>query len=439
MRLTFINGLPRGGTTAFERFVYEGLEQGFDVNVNQPGLLVRVPGGETRERQSTMWGNVLTKVLEAEEEAKAEGRNIFTFPINVVVKETSNVVMPNQTELMRWQRLAHTVLLVVRNPVLQIESRILCIGDRILSGAMKGDLGIGKDLDPRTFTVHGKPLVKPGTDFSHVDFDDTSKGTAWEQHYSWMKNTRNFSSLDQGYVNFCGLHPLFEEVAVQRNIWGTYAKQFPTAVPGGVEGAAAEIKRWEGMRLENFDRLPDWIQNAMYLWRFGWLCFTAQMEQLKGCHNVRIVDFTEAQSAPEHLKGSLEQLIFDGQDAYERPAKKAKVGEDGAAKKAFDVGDGQSAEWDAWFHGPCFTQHKKQTHALKPPTKRPAALDGFPSFLLEQMPHFMQQYLDARRDARRVTVPESKLREFRGVDPVFDQARESGSRTPVDELMAAQS
>ena len=538
LRLTFLVGLPRGGTTAFERFVFEGLEHPergdgggkprcFDLNINQPGLLVRDSSpGRTRCRQATLWGNVLAPVLAAEAAAEAAGRNLRAAPLLVVVKETSNVVVPGASELGRWRRLSHVLLLIVRNPLLQAESRILCVADRILTGAMRPGLGIGEELDPRSFKVHGKPLLAPGTDLSHVDFgafardpdgsdnlvreeEEAGDGGGgdldlppypWAQHYAWMKARRDFSSLGDGFPEFAGLHPLFEERAMQSAIWRTYAASLPpralrsalllldgsntaacapTTAATTTAALEAAISAHLGTRLEQFGALPAWMREALFQWRFGWLCFDAQIAALPPqvtpprhasgtggaaaaaqC-DVRVVDFSEAQAAPAHTKQLLEQLVFGasgggggssggGGGAVDAPPRKrAKTAANGTGASAtdggggripppslFDVGNGRSAEWDAWFHGPCFAQHAAQTCALKPPSKSPAALSAFPPFLRAPLPAWMRSYAAARADGRRLPcAPRAALRAVAGVDPVFD-ALEASPRTPVYELLA---
>jgi hypothetical protein len=442
LRITFINGLPRGGTTAFERLCYEGLPVKFDLNVNQPGLMARVPGDQVRDRQQAIWQNVLDPVIACETAAASSGRILFTDPIHVVVKETTNVVMPNADELLRWQRMCHCMILVVRNPHLQVESRILCIADRILSGAMKDDLGIDKTIDPRSFTVHGMRLIKEGTDFSHVDFDAACQGavagakpTPWEQHYSWMKQTRDFRSLDLGFLHFCGLHPLFEEPTPQRIIWETYAAAHSST------DAAAETERWVGTKIEHFGELPDWMHHAMFEWRFGWTCFKSQQALLQGCDNVHVVDFSDAQACPEYLNSVLTELIFGCSHRCDKGGVEERAG-DGSGEKAqppgaaavaavaavaggggFDVGSGRTPEWDAWFHGPCFEQHAHQSCALRAPNKSADTIEKLPAFLQEQLPDWMYVYTAARADARCIRFPEAQLCKYDGVDEVFDVVR----------------
>ena len=449
LEITFINGLPRGGTTAFERFCFEGLDQRFDANVNQPGLLPRVPDGKVRDRQQTMWKQVLDHVLACEAKRSGESdstmRDLGLHPIRIVVKETTNVVMPNEAELMNWQRLCKSVILIVRNPHLQCESRIICIADRILSGAMRNDLHIDSSLDPDTFAVHGLPLIKPGAVLSYGTDASATNLSAWEQHYQLMKTKRDYSSLDQGYTNFCGLHPLFEEPQAQSAIWQTYATKM------GLARAHEQITTWTGTKLEKFHMLPAWMRTALFEWRFGWACLKAQMDCLTACGNVHIFDFSECQAAPDHLKAVLNSICF-GTTGENCAAKKRKKGEDekitphsfasSAAVRpkipplqlesqgsdvppsTFDVGNGKSAEWDAWFHGPCFAQHANQTCAIRAPNKAPCSADALPVYLQRLMPQFMEIYKDVRKDPRFIHFPPAILSKHDGVDPIFDDVRQ---------------
>lgn len=86
LALSFVFGPPRGGTTAAERWLFESFA--FDANVNQPGLLARDETG-SRERVEATWNTVLRKYMEVFD-PKAAGKTI-----RIIVKETSNVVLPN--------------------------------------------------------------------------------------------------------------------------------------------------------------------------------------------------------------------------------------------------------------------------------------------------------------------------------------------------------
>ena len=87
LSLSFVFGPPRGGTTAAERWLFETF--GFDCNLNQPGLMARDEQGG-RERVEATWEAVLDKYKEAAAAQKVTGRTV-----RMIVKETSNVVLPN--------------------------------------------------------------------------------------------------------------------------------------------------------------------------------------------------------------------------------------------------------------------------------------------------------------------------------------------------------
>jgi hypothetical protein len=67
---------------------------------------------------------MLTVLLSHEHKARG--------PLRVLVKEVTNKVLPALTA--KWAQLAHVVLVVIRNPMLQLESRLRSILDRIGSG-----------------------------------------------------------------------------------------------------------------------------------------------------------------------------------------------------------------------------------------------------------------------------------------------------------------
>jgi hypothetical protein len=274
----------------------------FDANVNQPGLLARDEEG-TRERVEATWGTVLGKYREVVDHKQPHKT------IRIIVKETSNVVLPN-SELELWQKVCQCILLVYRNPVLQVESRIGCILNRI-SASATSSLGVPPSLDPRNFAITGSPLIDPSTNFDHVDPE--SSESLWEQHYGWMKKNRDYTSLSTGFVKFATLHPLFEEPKVQREGLELYRERHPDC---GVTDA--DIDRCVGSKLEDIAGLPDFFHKAFCEWRFGWTEFSAQVEclgrnigRLGYCQNICLVDMSDLQADPDFFKKALAPILYD--------------------------------------------------------------------------------------------------------------------------------
>ncbi|KAH8078505.1 glycosyl transferase [Aureococcus anophagefferens] len=166
LRLVFLLGLARGGTTATEKFLYERLP--FDAQVNEPSLLGPPAAGVSRAEAT--FARVLAAV-EAVDAAVA----------TVVVKEVTNKVLPAMVPL--WARLARWWIIVIRSPCLQFESRLKSMLDRVDSGALEA---FGVSPDARALRVHGEVVVE-----AHND-------ATWREAWAAMKAARDFSRLGPG-------------------------------------------------------------------------------------------------------------------------------------------------------------------------------------------------------------------------------------------------
>ena len=124
LSITFVLGLARGGTTAFEKLLHEQLA--FDANVNEPSLAANGTELVVRERaasrEEVTFARVLAVVRDLLAAADAASRDLAARPLRVVVKEVTNQLLPPIVP--RYARLADCVVVVVRNPALQLESRV---------------------------------------------------------------------------------------------------------------------------------------------------------------------------------------------------------------------------------------------------------------------------------------------------------------------------
>ena len=158
LSITFVLGLARGGTTAFEKLLHEQLE--FDANVNEPSLAANGTDLEVRERaasrEEVTFARVLDVVRALLAAAAAASRDLAAAPLRVIVKEVTNQLLPPIVP--RYARLADCVVVVVRNPALQFESRVRSILDRVGSGAL-ASIGLRADLPLARARVHGRALV----------------------------------------------------------------------------------------------------------------------------------------------------------------------------------------------------------------------------------------------------------------------------------------
>ena len=134
LSVTFVLGLARGGTTATERHLYHSLH--YDTHVNEPSLLGPPPSSSSTTaaarptvaelveradaREEATFSVVLGAVRTLVERSAAEGRDLRRLPLRVIVKEVTNKVMPRTVP--RWVELSSFVVVVVRNPLLQVSS-----------------------------------------------------------------------------------------------------------------------------------------------------------------------------------------------------------------------------------------------------------------------------------------------------------------------------
>ncbi|GMI12908.1 hypothetical protein TrVE_jg13560 [Triparma verrucosa] len=440
LSLSFVFGPPRGGTTAAERWLFETF--GFDCNLNQPGLMARDEQGG-RERVEATWGAVLDKYREVSAQKVTGGT------VRMIVKETSNVVLPN-SELELWQRVCQCILLVYRNPVLQVESRIGCILNRISANATSS-LGVPPTIDPRTFTITGSPLIDPATNFNHIDASKDE--SLWEQHYSWMKQKRDYTSLSTGFVKYATLHPLFEEPTVQKEGLELFRKRHPVS---GISDADVEFCL--GKKLEDIAGLPDFFHSAFCEWRFGWTEFAEQVECLKRnmgkpgfCQNIGLVDMSDLQADPEFFKKALAPILYsnvredfchvhdhvvsdkgsiaDGSvvddSSFTEERRAVSLENEEKESPTFDVSS-KGEQWDTWFLSSCDWDKKGQTADIRPPTKNVVASSKFPDFVLKEIEYGMMKFVELKGMSLglNITIPLLGLKKFAGVDVVQDYVNE---------------
>lgn len=375
LRLTLIIGPARVGTTATERLVYTRL--GFDGNYNQPGLLGRKPEFvKDEDRENYYWDRLLQKVKKLEEAGYATGRDFKNDPLTIVVKETCNIVLPN-TETTLWTETKPDVIALVRSPFLQLESRLGCILLRIEDAAL-AKLGVdATQIDPRSFEIGGERLIKEGTDFTHIDFSDSAVLPQWVQHQKHMKRTRDYSSLDRGFVRLCTLHPIFEDPKAQHIIWGQYMEEHPDIV--NQEMIDAHV----GTLLEDFQFLPWGLALALFEWDISWTPFDKMFQACSDQDRVKIVtDFSDVQ--------------FDaGQGLLEAAREHLQCTPSQAGTYDFDLcSDGEG--WDQWYLKSCDWDCMKATEDILPQTRGPVPPSAFPPEVAAIIPAACEKYMRVR-------------------------------------------
>ena len=361
LRIVFVLGLPRGGTTATERFLYEALP--FDAQVNEPSLL-GLPDGSSRLEP------VFRAVLEASTNATT-----------ILVKEVSNKVLPATIEL--WSAVARWWVVVVRQPRLQLESRLVSMLDRVDSGALS------PHFTPEDSVIDGHRV--------------TSK--PWRNAWRRMKCERDYSQLGEGAARLCLLHPFCLWPDVQESILG-------------------DVRCTEMASLSNLDeaacaRIVDW--------RLGWTALEKHLDALsllEAPPDVTIVDFSSVQAdGGAALREKLRLSLFFG--ASHTPARRPF--EWCAHKERWDDGS-----WARWYGGPCFAHDRSA--AIQKPLKAPVPSSALPPFLRPALADASRAWARLVLLDRRALPPVAAL----GVDAVHDWACVSYGRQDDGVLIEAE-
>lgn len=416
LSLTFILGLPRGGTTAIEKHIYSRLP--FDANVNEPSLHLDIgtPASNPDERADMTFHEVLKVVEQIEAQIKAKGeRSLLEHPLRILVKEVTNKVLPGMIHY--WSKLSVAILVIFREPSLQLESRLKSIVDRVSSGALK-QFGITDDLPAEELVVHGKHVMtieknslpsginlparpKPEPESANVQVGADGNAASFKSAWQGMVKRRDFSDLGDGLPRLSILHPFCADKESQQIIWG---KDAPRPSPG----------------LADFESLSDELCSRMLSWRLGWTPLRQHMQKLdeeKHPH-VMLLDFSCFQIAPALLTSAVNEL-HAGCKGWEESLQALQ--ESGKRAEDFELQtDGWKEEdWQAWYGVPCYAKVSKRED-VEPVLKAPAPASKFPQSCQSCLRDALNLYSELSNDPRAARPAADMFTPFTGIDTLFD-------------------
>eukprot|EP01065_Artemidia_motanka_P006276 TRINITY_DN13092_c0_g1_i2.p1 TRINITY_DN13092_c0_g1~~TRINITY_DN13092_c0_g1_i2.p1 ORF type:complete len:736 (+),score=216.72 TRINITY_DN13092_c0_g1_i2:61-2268(+) len=398
LSLTFILGLPRGGTTAIEKHLYSHLP--FDANINEPSLHLDlgVPetglGDDRAAREEATFSSVVQTVNEAEKKAAARGRSVDSSPLRVLVKEVTNKVLPWMVPL--WAELADCVVVIYRNPGLQFESRLKSIVDRVKSGALSS---FGISDASCGLAVHGRAVLL------------ADSGRPFADAYGGMCKERDFSGFAAGLPRLASLHPFCADPECQKIIWGPTAPQPPPT-------------------LDSFEALTDAQCDELLDWRMGWRPLREQLQRLRSHPRVVLLDFSAFQVAPPHLTEAVASALrsvcpgwAEAEAARQRGSADAFEVRDegGAGARRWD-----DAQWQAWYGQPCFGKVTRRNE-VEPVLKAPPPASSFPTGIQAALRDACHLYAELCADSRAVNPPVASAAQFVGIDPLYDAAHQPGA------------
>lgn len=374
-----------------------------------------------------MWDRLLAKVKVLEAANTDAGRDSEA-PTTVVIKETLNCVA-TRAEAELFRRLGLPTIVVVRNPWLQLESRLACILARVEDGALT-KFGVNPDkIDPATFMIGGDPVFRQDVDLTHLDFSPSAAASPWVQHTRHMKATRDYSSLGPGFVRLSAIHPIFEDPACQRDIWSGYAEDHPGVI------TADDINEWVGTPLDRFAALPFPMAWALCEWDIGWVAVQRFIDVVspeskpipsadaperatalpRPQPRMCFVDFHDLCAAPNTLVTEIARMTALTTTPH-------KVG-----TYDFDLcSDGPA--WEQWYLKSCdwdvLAAATAKRTVLRPSKRGPLAPEKFPAFLADHFADMASAYAAAIRRPEYIRATSSIVTTTAGpADPVYAYAR----------------
>lgn len=396
LSVSFILGMPRGGTTAIEKHLHRHLP--YDANVNEPSLHLDLgtPASSPEERAEMTFSIVLAAVERSEKAARESGRILSEDPIRLLVKEVTNKVLPAMVP--RWVDIAAVVLVIFRNPSLQLESRLKSIVDRVKSGALK-DWGITDDIRAEDLRVHGKEVVLAG---ACGNDDDCS----FRRVFKDMVKDRDFSKLGPGLERLSALHPFCADPEAQNVMWGDRAPQPP-------------------LSLKDFGELSGELCSELLGWRLGWEPLRRQLPELEAHPHVLLLDFSSFQIAPKHMTAAVDNVLRQICKGWTKAAEQQlEPGQKSEVKQSDDGfalhGKGwDEAKWQAWYGVPCYGK-VSQRDDVEPVLKAPAPASQFPLGCQQALSSALEVYKGLASDSRSVRPPAQSMLPFSGIDPLYD-------------------
>lgn len=379
--MVLLTGMPRSGTTATVRAFFNTL---FSAVVNQPAMFARdsshdlnLPG--VRNRMSAVSNRIVGEMQ--------------TTSASTIVKETTHLMSPGELDF--WLTHPKLLLFVKRQPVVQLESIIWLILDRIEVGGL-GNLvidhqAIDNKIDPLCFTVDGRPFFKPGTDFSFLEQAEF-EGTPWQACVRHLKTTRDYSVLGEGFKRFAIRHPSLEEPSFFVAVCTAWLDHLEDQDSGhyksvlvdlDVTSATELISRYHGIRWEDFGRLPEVLVDALFTWRLAYFPTALHLDNERYRDAINVFDFSSFQADPKAMLVALKDLLrrhdvmindSDNKDFIQCP--------EGTNQ---DITRMQRPDWDRFYGHADFRVSTSGNGNIKPPSKTSIALRQFPDFMLPEL------------------------------------------------------
>jgi len=383
---------PRTGSTALGKYFYMSET---DAQITEPAA--KFASGEARVDDTY---KDLLEIVEGIEGTTRER------PIRLVLKEIAQHIGPRE-EAELFFSLAKNIIVLLRNPVLAIESHMTASLLEIFH------------VSPKTEEQLKEWLIEEA-DTTHID--DNKNESAWIQHLDYMKKNRDYSSLNNR-LWFTPTNSLFGTKSLQREVWGyLYDCLKERGEEPNLVAQKLNYRNWDAMLdahigtpLQDMldENFPDVLKESFETRQGGW-CATDQLfDSLKDRDNFfGTIDFTSFCLQPEKFGPKMIEdlgLRFD-------PDKQLGDSE-------LQTGYGELAEEISGYEDTMFG-NAKQNKEILAPKKIPISLEKFPSFVTDHIKEHYKTYIKLLKEKAIVTgldldKPETLSIDIASRDPIY--------------------
>ncbi len=404
LELFLIISPPRTGSTRLGILLHEA-----DVNAVMVEPAAKFDKWETRVEST--YEDILQQVEVLEEKSPER-------PIRIVVKEITQHIAPG-AECEQLLDLAKKTSVLVRNPVLALESHIL-LSAEILSVL---------DSDPKT-KDELKEWVIENADLSHVTDNHPEGKSAWMQHVEYMEKHRDYSSLNEK-LWFTPTNTLFRSPTMQEAVW---TKHFERKKK--VEGPMS-WRDYLGTPLDSMlsPDFPKQLRKPYKRRQGGWNALEDLVPTIASHPSYSCaMDFSTMQLFPEQSRDAL----FLQMGLHERAPDMLPP----VIKTGYGEAEVANPDYITRMFG-----NAMENGAIKPPRKAPVPFSALPRFMQNELKKDFAIYMDVLSAETMINPPgistvdvlntefsaSGGTKTFQQVDPVSAYIRATIARDMTDE------
>jgi hypothetical protein len=348
LRLLLLLSPPRTGSTVLANALAQHCQ--VDALVTEPAAQHHLPRDTRREETFQL-------ITDTVEELAPHGSP--PGPLVVLVKEIAHHIGPGD-EWRAWRGLFDRVLVLVRRPILALESLIfmtLGLGD-LLSGGADG---------------------RPERWLTRAAFDEWPRSAveSWPSFLAHLKQTRDFRGLDEGRLRaYWSGSQMLAMRSLQIEVWANEARR------GRLRRSQGEIHRFAGTPLA---RLPEDLRQPLEDRHFAWSALRDLWENTATDDaSLALVDFASMQDDPGRRLDTLGRFFA--------VAPRAPGGRAPLLRSAYDTRGEALREV---LFGEALARP-----AIGPTARSPLSIERFPAFLQPQLRSADAIYDHLKRDPR---------------------------------------